>query len=60
MPIYASSSLPTRNDRIALKRKTNRWITTRFYFNYVREFFLHTSQHGYKYIAQPKGTAIER
>jgi hypothetical protein len=60
MPIYASTRLRTRNARIALKRKTNRWFTTRFCFNYIREFFLHTSQHGYKHIAQPKVTAIER
>jgi len=60
MPIYANSRLRTRNARIALKRKINRWFTTRFYFNYIREFFLLTSQHGYKHIAQPEGAAIER
>jgi hypothetical protein len=52
--------LRTRNARIALKRNINRWFTTRFYFNYIREFFLHTSQHGYKHIAKPEGAAIER
>ena len=60
MPMDASSRLRTRNARIVLKRKRNRWFTTKFYFNYIREFFLYTSQHGYKYIAQPKGTPIER
>lgn len=60
MHIDAGSRLRTRNARIALKRKTNRWFTRRFYFNYIREFFLLTSQHGYKHIARPNGTAIER
>jgi hypothetical protein len=61
MPVHASSRLRTRNARIAFKkRRINKWLTTSFYFNYIREFFLHTSQHGYKYIAQPKGTAVER
>jgi hypothetical protein len=56
----ATSILQTRNARIALKRMRNKSFVRRSYFNYVREFFLFTSQHGYKYIAQPKGTAVER
>jgi hypothetical protein len=56
----SSSRLQARNARIALKRLRNRSFISRSYFSYVREFFLYTSQHGYKYIAQPKGTAIER
>jgi hypothetical protein len=32
----------------------------RFYFNYIREFFLYTSQHGYKHIVKPERAAIER
>jgi hypothetical protein len=56
----ATSRLQTRNARIALKRIRNKTFTSRSYFNYIREFFLFTSQHGYKYIAQPKGTVVER
>jgi hypothetical protein len=60
MPVYASSRLRTRNARVALKKVRSKRFIYRFYFDYVREFFLHTSQHGYKYIAQPNGTVIER
>ena len=60
MPIHASSRLRIRNARIAFKRNRNKWFPTSLYFNYIREFFLYTSQHGYKYIAQPKVTVIER
>jgi hypothetical protein len=51
----ATSRLQTRNARIVLKGMRDKSC-----LNYVREFFLFTSQHGYKYIAQPKGTAVER
>jgi hypothetical protein len=60
MPVYVSSRLRTRNARIALRKARSKRFIHGFYLDYVREFFLYTSQHGYKYIAQPNRTAIER
>ncbi|XP_021913488.1 pickpocket protein 11-like [Zootermopsis nevadensis] len=60
MPVFVKNRLRTRNARIALKKVRSKWFAHRFYFDYVREFFLYTSQHGYKYIAQPKATPVER
>jgi hypothetical protein len=54
------SRLQTRNAGIVMKRLRNGSITSRSFLNYVREFLLYTCQHGYKYIALPKRTAVER
>jgi hypothetical protein len=60
MPEYGVSRLRTRNARIVSERVSYKRFTCRFLFDHLREFFLYTSQHGYKYIAQRNGTAVER
>lgn len=60
MRANTTSRLQTRNAGIVMKRLRNRSIASSSFLNYVREFFLYTCQHGYKYIALPKRTAVER
>ncbi|XP_069672052.1 sodium channel protein Nach-like [Periplaneta americana] len=62
MSIYTSPNRWRTGDSINTTnlRKGHILQAARFYWDYIREFCLYTSQHGYKYIAQPKATIIER